>query len=330
MDKIIANISNRTGNQLFRYAYARKLQQTYGGQLFLNFLATELMAEREPAGGWEEHLSEFKLADFRRIELGNRQLARQFFRGWQKLAFYLYLFLAKIFPKKMRSGNQSQNRFLIRFFCRKGLYIFPFVDMKSPLQPRQKTVYLDLPAENADFYLEMAPVLRQEIRAKTSLSPENQAFLKRIQQTNSVCVTIRRGDYLSSQYQKDFFVTDEAYFSRGIAVLKEKINQPVFFFFSDDVSYIHEFTEKYLTAADRYEMEAPATPIADKLTLMSSCKHFIISNSTFSWWAQFLGSNPDKVVIGPKSWHPVGSENTNNLLIQDNWIKFRRQESCLE
>ena len=35
---------------------------------------------------------------------------------------------------------------------------------------------------------------------------------------------------------------------------------------------------------------------------MKSCKHFIMSNSTYSWWAQFLGTDVDKIVIAPDKW----------------------------
>jgi len=38
------------------------------------------------------------------------------------------------------------------------------------------------------------------------------------------------------------------------------------------------------------------------IRLMSACKNFIIYNSTFSWWAQHLSGNCDKVVIAPMSW----------------------------
>ena len=50
---------------------------------------------------------------------------------------------------------------------------------------------------------------------------------------------------------------------------------------------------------------------------MSRCKHFILSNSTFSWWGQFLSEYKDKIVVSPARWNNDGYD-TN--LIDKNWI----------
>ncbi len=40
----------------------------------------------------------------------------------------------------------------------------------------------------------------------------------------------------------------------------------------------------------------------DALARMANCRHFILGNSTFSWWAAFLSRAEDKRTYAPKDW----------------------------
>ncbi|WGL39630.2 alpha-1,2-fucosyltransferase [Lactococcus cremoris] len=70
-----------------------------------------------------------------------------------------------------------------------------------------------------------------------------------------------------------------------------------------------------MTEEDDFMVEKEGNPVWEKLRLMSACKHYIIANSTFSWWCQFLSANPQKIVVGPKNWYPKDSINKNNALV---------------
>ena len=50
---------------------------------------------------------------------------------------------------------------------------------------------------------------------------------------------------------------------------------------------------------------------------MSNCKHFIIANSSFSWWVQYLSKNTNKTVISPNRWY---NDNDDTRIINPSWF----------
>lgn len=131
---------------------------------------------------------------------------------------------------------------------------------------------------------------------KISLSPANQKMLKKIKSCEAVSIHIRRGDYV-----KLGWVQDMSYYEKAIKQIKEKVKNPHFFIFSDDLAWVRENLK--LTEAHTFvDINDGNTGYFD-LELMKNCKHNIIANSTFSWWASYLNENPDKIVITPKGKH---------------------------
>ncbi len=123
-----------------------------------------------------------------------------------------------------------------------------------------------------------------------------------IKNTNSVCLHIRRGDYLSETFKKRFFVCTDEYYEESMKIINKKVDCPKFYVFSDDLGYVQnemKFMEKFDV---KYVCNKGEDADLKDFMLMKACKHFIISNSSFSWWAQYLCDEPQKNVIAPSKW----------------------------
>ncbi len=141
---------------------------------------------------------------------------------------------------------------------------------------------------------------------------------KMIEDSNSICISIRRGDFVTdSEISKRNLVCDSNYFYRAIDEMNKRVKNPRYVVFSDDV----EWCKNNIDFPKDTIYEDGTDPIWEKLRLMYSCKHFIISNSTFSWWAQYLSRNKDKVVIAPSKWKNFSYRKDGKFdIYDDKWI----------
>lgn len=129
----------------------------------------------------------------------------------------------------------------------------------------------------------------------------------------SVSIHIRKTDYYKPE---TLGVISLTYYERAIRYIKQYIKDPYFFIFSDD----HNDIDDILNLPIKYRIVKGNTAIED-MYLMSRCKHNIIANSTFSWWAAWLNPEQEKIVIAPLQWHQNknGNIDTSDLL-PPNWV----------
>lgn len=136
--------------------------------------------------------------------------------------------------------------------------------------------------------------------------------------TQSVCIHIRRGDYVENPHTNQVHgILPVEYYAKAIQMIRDSLNSPSFFIFSDDPKWLREQAifkgMNIISNTKNKDWE--------EMYLMSQCSHHIIANSSFSWWGAWLAENPDQIVIAPKKWFNDESfERTDK--IPDDWIRI--------
>ncbi len=151
------------------------------------------------------------------------------------------------------------------------------------------------------------PALLEEFAFRADPDPANRAALDQIRAAGpAVCVHVRRGDYTRPDTLTK--PCSPAYYARAFAWMADHVPGAAHFAFSDDPDWVR----RHLPTPPGTTFLSHNVGVNDPedLRLMSACTHFIIANSTFSWWAAWLGRAPDKLVVAPRPWYPQphGSE----------------------
>jgi hypothetical protein len=136
---------------------------------------------------------------------------------------------------------------------------------------------------------------------------DHQKYLKTelyglIRESQSVAIHIRRADYSNCLSIR--------YYLRAMELMGTKVCNATYFLFSDDI----EWCKAELKGHSKVWFVEGYSDV-DDFFFMSQCKHFIIANSTFSWWAAWLSRSLEKVVIAPKRFKP------HDAYYADGWIE---------
>lgn len=303
-------VKGRLGNQLFRYAMARRILHERGDkeQLLLGFNS---FIGKNVNDGWRDWLEDFNVIDYKKTNLVLVPNAGGFI---QHISFYVQLLVKGIY--KLFHLKLPIYSIVYKVLNKSGL-LLAYKNNYIYKAPKTKNVLIDGWFENKENFDSIKSILQTEFTPKFAPVAENLDLYRVIGDTNSVCISIRRGDYFSNPQTKRLHaVCQEAYFQKAIALMREKVKNPTFIFFSDDIKWVKE-NIKVEGCICYYE--SGVDPVWEKLRLMYSCKHFIISNSSFSWWAQYLSKNPNKIVISPNRWYNDGRASD---LLDDSFIQI--------
>lgn len=192
-----------------------------------------------------------------------------------------------------------------------GIYKEEILDLKN--------CFLDGYWQTEKYFKDIRDTLLSDFEFPDTATKEEAELLDRINKSQSVSIHIRRGDYLENEAKYGNICT-ESYYHAAIKHMEKKLDDPSFFVFSDDLSWCRDFLKPYKNIY-YVDLGKEISEIHD-MKLMAACKHNIIANSSFSWWASWLNQNEDKIVIAPDRWQ-------NGCLMPDiaceKWIRLRNK-----
>ena len=205
--------------------------------------------------------------------------------GYNKIAFYSKTFvrLLNYFGVKIIGENDDYNY--------NSQYLIPSTGIKFYVGGWHSEKYFidikDTVLNTFQFNLE-------------AIGNENQEVLNQIRNTMSISIHVRRGDFMdSSNFGKFGAVCTLNYFLSAIEKMKTLVENPHFFFFTNDFSWVNEhFNGPTFSIININKFE---NSWKDML-LISNCNHHINSNGSFSWWSSWLNKNNNSIVIVPRNF----------------------------
>ena len=285
--KIILRLSNEIGNQMFMYASAYSISKK---------MNRELLLDDETAFLLKKNISKFGLGNFKiSTPISDNKFKFKTIFGYLKRKFLIktdFLRSKKKFYLEKKDKNKITNfdeSFLNNTF--------------------DDVFFLEGHFESPKYFNNCKNEIKNEFEFKDESKFKDSPIFKEIDKTNSVGICIRqnrfsegRGKNTTINIEKSEAYSDEQinYVNKSAKLIQNKLSDVKFFLWSNDLTNLKKekikFDFKTIDVSnDKNDFDIRAL----NLFLLSSCKHFIVTPSTFNWWGAWLGKNENKIVTRP-------------------------------
>ena len=291
---IIVSLTGGLGNQMFQYSLGRALALKKNQTLVLDFGGIQI--DQNPTK-YGPDLLKFKLSKGV-LKISNILVSRCF-RGVLKLISLVPMF-SNFYQTIL---DHKPGRFQPEIFTNESANIFINGVWASHKYSRG-----------------VISKLMCDFDSTSTLSDKSKFFLSQIQTTASVAVHVRRGDNILN----NAYMVDLSYYNEAAQIIFNNLGVNVtFFIFSNDIDWAKKnvLVNENVVYVDCND----GTRSFEDFTLMTSCQHFIIAASTYSWWAAWLAFNRgenERIVIAPSNWGHGESFNINSNpdYYPDGWL----------
>jgi hypothetical protein len=291
---IISHIIGGLGNQMFQYAAGRALSLRKNTELRLDISGFA-------SYGLHQGFELKRVFTCPAVIASDSDINRVL--GWQSKPIIRRLMTRQRFAKFRRDAFAVEPHF----------YYWPKMD------DLKTDCYLSGYWQSEKYFADVAAQIRIDFAFRKLMNLRNADFAEKIQQGNAISLHVRRGDYANNpKTTAAHGLCSLEYYKSAIQYVINKVDQPCFYIFSDDPTWVRENIK--IDFPSHYVDHNKGEESYNDMRLMSMCKHHIIANSSFSWWGAWLNPSPDKIVIAPQKWF-AKETNTRDLIPQD-WIRL--------
>ena len=275
---IIIRIHGGLGNQLFQYAAAKALAERHGTTLKL-------------------HVTSFAGDTLRNFDLAKLNIP------------LAYASEEEITRLKAHNTFQRMKQRLLPSSL-KTFYKEPYFHFDPSFFRLGKEVYLQGYFQSEKYFTSIQSTIRHSFDTTHLVGSSLLKMAEELKQENSVSIHIRRGDYQNAELLKFHGILAASYYQSAIERIREKLPSARFYIFSDKPAAVKEVFGSFDATIVSGSV---TTNHFEDLYLMQHCRHNVIANSSFSWWAAWLNNNPEKIVISTKKSFNKGPKDTQHL-----------------
>lgn len=275
MGKKIVFLQGGLGNQMFQYAFFLSMKRVFS-EIYCD--GTTLLLSPQHNGA---------------------ELERIF--GIHSIEYSFSRFSLRVISKFLSLNNSYLRDFFLSILSLMGVSVI-FDDIpsvfKSKFESNKKlSLYIGY-WQTEQYFANIKPTILSSFCFDNIKKSEKTRLMQyEIENSNAVSIHIRRGDYLSPHNVLLYGnICTADYYLKAIDMIQELVDDIIFFIFSDDIEWVK--TNLRITNCKYIDWNKGKDSWQD-MYLMSKCKHNIIANSSFSWWAAWLNQTPQKIVISP-------------------------------
>jgi len=286
----IIKVLGGLGNQLFQYSFGKALEEHTGLKVYYDIEDFDIKYKLR-----KNNLKHFNITP----SIADPKDVARLTSVYNKAIYKVYDML----------NGAVVNKNSLKYYSEKGLLF------NEDVFSLNNDIYLNGYWQSEKYFSKISSIIRNDLQIITPPDDINLATINKIENSNSISLHIRRGDYVSNPSLKNIYYNCSIeYYEKAMDYIAEHVNEPLFFIFSDDIAWAKanlksKYNMIFIDAND-------ADHSYEDLRLMSLCKHNITANSTFSWWGAWLNNTNNKIVITPKQWFKEGSYSSADLIPQ--------------